>query len=76
MPPRRDNWIDEDEYPDDKDIDAFGDYSEYDDDPRTIGYVGHQREGFWTKGRIFLLIIVAILVISMVLPPLLSISRQ
>jgi len=36
----RDDWIDEDEYPNDEDVDAFGDYSPPDDHPLTVGYVG------------------------------------
>ena len=37
---RDDDWINDEEYPDDKDIEAFGDDSPPDDDPLTIGYVG------------------------------------
>ena len=56
---RRDDWIDEDEYPDEDDIEAFGEESPPDDHPLTIGYVGSSRPRFWTKGRIALVVVVA-----------------
>jgi hypothetical protein len=65
---RYDDWIDDSEYPDDKDIAAFGDDSPPDDDPRTIGYVGESRRQFWTPVRIAILVVVLILVFALLLP--------
>jgi uncharacterized membrane protein YkvA (DUF1232 family) len=60
---RRD-WIDEDEYPDDNDIERFGEYSPTDYDPLTIGRAGRKHEPFWTRTRIILAIIVFVLLLS------------
>lgn len=68
---RRDDWIDDDEYPDDDDIEAFGEDSPSDNHPLTIGYVGSSLPPFWTIGRVVLLI-VGLLLISALLLPLLS----
>ena len=77
MSPRKrlDDWIDEDEYPDDKDVEDFGDYSPVDYDPRTIGTLGKRRAGFWTPGRIALLIVVLLMVAALVLPLLVAVLR-
>ncbi len=69
-PARRDDWIDEDEYPDDEDVEDFGDDSPPDNHPLTIGYVG-ARPPFWTVGRLVLLVIVAIILVALLLPLLL-----
>jgi hypothetical protein len=68
---RRDDWIDDDEYPDEDDIEAFGEDSPPDNHPLTIGYVGNSRPSFWTKGRIILLITGLVLIGAFVLPLLL-----
>ena len=73
MPTRRDDWIDDDEYPDDRDVEELGDDSPFDDDPLTIGYAG--RRSFWTPVRLALLVIVLILVAALVLPMLLPLVR-
>jgi len=65
---RLDNWIDEDEYPDDRDVEEFGDESPVDYDPRTIGYIGKRRPGFWTTRRIILSIICLLIVAALLLP--------
>lgn len=65
------NWIHDDEYPDDDDLEQFGYDSPRDDDPLTIGYVGEARPRFWTVSRIILAIMVAALVATLVLPFLL-----
>ncbi|MDZ4770150.1 MAG: hypothetical protein SGJ24_13555 [Chloroflexota bacterium] len=70
MPTRRDDWIDEDEYPDDADVEQFGESSPPDNDPLTIGTVGSIRPPFWTRGRIALLVIGLIIVAALVLPAL------
>ena len=40
---RRDDWLDENEYPDERDIDDLGDDSPADYDPLTIGRVSRLR---------------------------------
>ncbi|MBZ0289336.1 MAG: hypothetical protein K8I30_17075 [Anaerolineae bacterium] len=42
----RDGWLDDDEYPDDRDVDDFGDESPGDYDPLTIGRVPTIRPSF------------------------------
>ncbi len=72
---RFDDWIDDDEYPDDKDVEAFGDDSPADYDPRTIGYVGERRPGFWTRQKIILLVIVLMIVAAIFLPQVIGLLR-
>ena len=74
MTKRLDDWIDEDEYPDDRDVEDFGDNSPFDYDPRTIGYVG-DRPPFWTRGRIVLLIVVLLIVAALLLPSVATLLR-
>jgi hypothetical protein len=62
----RGDWLNEDEYPDDRDIAAFGDYSASDDDPLTIGRVGHWSTPFWTRSRIVVAIFASLLLLSIV----------
>ena len=66
-----DVWLNDNEYPDEKDIEAFGDDSPPDYDPLTIGYVGDSRPHFWTPTRIGVLIVALILIGVLVIPPLL-----
>lgn len=72
MPYKRhdDDWLDEEDYPSERDIEELGDYSPSDNDPLTIGYVGDQnrRRGFWTKRRLYLLA-VALLIVGVLLLP-------
>ena len=68
---RLDDWIDEDEYPDDRDVEDFGDESPVDYDLRTIGYVGKRRTGFWTTGRILLLLIALLILAALLFPQIL-----
>ena len=71
MPQNRlDDWIDEDEYPDDRDVADFGDDSPSDDHPLTIGRVPGIRSSRWTLGRV-LLVVVALLIVAAMLLPLL-----
>lgn len=72
---RLDDWIDEDEYPDDKDVEDFGDESPVDYHPRTIGYLGRKRPGFWTTRRIVLLVIGLLIVAALLLPQLSALLR-
>jgi hypothetical protein len=69
MDPLRDQaWLNADEYPDEKDIEEFGDVSPADYDPLTIGYYGKSRPSFWTSKRIILLIVGLILIAALLLP--------
>lgn len=68
---RNDVWLDNNEYPDEKDIEAFGYDSAPDYDPLTIGYVGDSRPRFWTGRRIGILIVALMLIGALILPPLL-----
>ena len=72
---RLDDWIDEDEYPDDRDVENFGDESPTDYDPRTIGYIGKRRQGLWTPRRIILLVVGLLIVAALVLPLISSLTR-
>lgn len=72
---RRDDWIDEDEYPDDRDVADFGDDSPSDYDRRTIGRIPGSRARFWTRGRILLLVVALLVVAALVLPNLLPLLR-
>jgi hypothetical protein len=71
---QRGEWIDDDEYPDDRDIEALGDESPPDYDPRTIGYVG-RRPAFWTPARLLFALLALILVAALVLPQLAPLLR-
>ncbi len=66
MSKRRADWIDEDEYPDDRDVEDLGEDSPVDYDRRTMGRVGNLRQPFWTRTRIFIVIILAILILSFI----------
>jgi hypothetical protein len=68
---QNDIWLDNNEYPDEKDIEAFGYDSPVDYDPLTIGYIGNSRPRFWTPKRIVLLIVVLFLIGVLLLPSLL-----
>jgi hypothetical protein len=74
-PRRRDHWIDDDEYPDDQDVEDFGDDSPVDYDPRTIGYLGKRRPGFWTPRRVLLLAVVLLIVAALLLPQVVALLR-
>ncbi len=76
MPTRRDHWLDEDEYPSEEDEAEFGDYSKRDSDPLTIGYVGRRTPRRITPLRVILAIVAVIFILSVFLPPLLSIFRS
>jgi len=64
-------WLDDKDYPDQHDIDKFGDDSPYDDDPLTIGYIGEPRPSFWNAKRIGLAVIILLMVGALVVPSLL-----
>jgi len=73
---RHDAWLNDNEYPDEKDIERFGDDSPPDYDPLTIGYVGDARPRFWTTTRIIWLIIILFLLAAFLLPPILSLLSR
>jgi hypothetical protein len=76
MSKRRADWIDEDEYPDDRDVEDFGEESPVDYDRRTIGRVGNMRQPFWTRTRILIVILLAILIGSFILAEVLPLFRR
>jgi hypothetical protein len=65
---RRDDWIDDDEYPSERDVDDFGDDSPPDDHPLTIGYMGSARQQFWTSARIIIALIIALILAALLVP--------
>ncbi len=72
---RRDDWLDEDEYPEERDVDDFGDDSPLDYDPLSIGHVGNVRTPFWTRERILLAVVLIVLLLAFIfaeVSPLLS----
>jgi hypothetical protein len=69
---RHDDWLDEDEYPDDRDVDDLGDDSPYDYDPLSIGRVPGLRQPFWTRTRILVALLLGLLLLGFTLPRLLS----
>jgi hypothetical protein len=74
-PTRSEDWIDDDEYPDDADMAEFGESSPVDYDRRTMGKVRHRQNRYWTRGRIVIAVISAALLLLMLLAelqPLLS----
>jgi hypothetical protein len=64
---RRDEWLDENEYPDDRDIDDLGDDSPGDYDPLTIGRVPTVHVPFWTRTRVFIAVILLLIVLGFLL---------
>jgi hypothetical protein len=72
---RRDDWLDDDEYPDDRDIEDFGEDSPVDYHPLTMGYVGGKRPRFWTSGRILIALVIAIVLAALLLPMILPLLR-
>ena len=64
---RHDDWLDENEYPDDRDIDDLGDDSPSDYDPLTIGRVPGMRVPFWTCTRIVVATLLLLIVLGFLL---------
>jgi len=73
---RRDDWIDDDEYPDDSDVERFGEYSPTDYDPLTMGRIGRTRGPFWTRTRIILAIVVLLLLLALLIPEILPLFNR
>ncbi len=69
---RRDDWLNQDEYPDDRDIDDLGDDSPYDNDPPSIGRVPGLHPPFWTRTRILVALLLGLMLLVFILPRLLS----
>jgi len=76
MSKRSADWIDEDEYPDERDVEDFGEDSPVDYDRRTMGRVGDMRQPFWTRTRIFIVIILAILIFSFIFAEVVPLFRR
>lgn len=71
MSKRRDGWIDEDEYPDDRDVEDLGEDSQVDYDRLTMERVGNmQQQPFWTRTRIFVVLVLGIIILSLVISAL------
>ena len=67
---RRDDWLDDDEYPDERDVEDFGDGSPSDYDRLTLGRVGRMRPRFWTPTRMVVAIVAFILLLTFLLAEL------
>ncbi len=76
MSKRRADWIDEDEYPDDRDVEDFGEESPVDYDRRTLGRVGNMHQPFWTRTRIVVVIILAVLLFSFIFAEVAPLFRR
>ena len=63
---RRGEWLDDSEYPDERDTDEFGEDSPFDYDPLSIGRVGSSRAPFWTRGRIVVAVVLVILLLAFI----------
>ncbi len=73
---RRDDWIDDDEYPDDADVERYGEDSPGDYDPLTMGRMGRRRAPFWTRTRIVMAVIVIVLVVSILVVEILPLLNR
>ncbi len=75
MSKRRDDWIDDDEFPDERDTVDFGDDSPTDDDRRTLGYIPGVNTRFWTPGKIILAVVGLLILAALLLPSVVSMLR-
>lgn len=64
MSKRRDDWIDESEYPDERDMDELGEDSPVDYDRLTMGRLGRTQQPFWTRTRLVMAGFALLLLIS------------
>jgi hypothetical protein len=76
MSKRRDDWIDDDEYPDDRDVDDFGEESPWEYDRRSIGYIPGVTKPFWTPGKIIVAVIALLILAALILPSVVSLLRR
>jgi hypothetical protein len=67
---RREDWIDEDEFPDDRDVRDFGDDGRAEYDLLTIGTIKGVNTGIksWSRRRIIIAACALILLIVLLLP--------
>ncbi|MEM9953849.1 MAG: hypothetical protein AAF846_19725 [Chloroflexota bacterium] len=63
-----DVWLEDKDYPDEKDIEEFGYDSPPDYDPLTIGYIGDNRPPLWSTRRVVFLIFTLLIVSALFLP--------
>lgn len=68
------DWLDDNEYPSEKDIDELGEDSPIDYDPLTMGYIGRGQTNkqFWTPKNIIIAVVVLLIISALFLPPLLQ----
>jgi hypothetical protein len=60
---RQDDWIDDDEYPDARDLRDLGEDSPADSDPLTIGRVAGVNDGRWSRSRVIVAVCALILLV-------------
>lgn len=76
MSKRRDDWIDEDEYPDERDVDDLGEDSPVDYDRLTMGRIGNVRQPFWTRTRIFIALFLLITLFGIIVSAVAPLLRR
>jgi hypothetical protein len=78
MPRRDDDWIDEDEYPNERDMRDFGDDGRADYDPLTIGYIKGVNTGIksWSRRRIIIAVCALILLIILLVPIIAQLTNR
>ncbi len=76
--PRRDDWIDDDEYPDARDMRDLGDDSPTDYDPLTVGRIEGVNTGLkgLSRSRIILIVCALILLIVLLVPVITQIVNR
>lgn len=76
--PRRDDWIDDDEYPDARDTRDMGDDSPTDYDPLTVGRIEGVNTGLkgLSRSRIILIVCALILLIVLLVPVITQIVNR
>ncbi len=75
---RHDEFLSENEFPTERDVEKFGDESPWDNDALTIGMVGKRKKskrGFWTRQRIMMALIMLVIIAAIVLPLLVPLLR-
>ncbi|MCL4251907.1 MAG: hypothetical protein KJ065_27395 [Anaerolineae bacterium] len=76
--PRRDDWIDDDEYPDARDMHDLGDDSPTDYDPLIVGRIEGVNTGLngLSRSRIILIAFALILLIMLLVPVITQIVNR
>lgn len=67
---RRDDWIADDEYPDERDMRDLGEEAPYDDDPLTIGRIKGVNDHRLSRNRIIVVVCALILLAVLAIPVL------